>query len=154
MARLMHPLSIEQEGSEDVFLISMSDLAWNLVVVFIVVSASAVADVTARLRGLDLQLGSTVPGSVGSETEPPTATVSISADGRVALDGEVLGPVTEVSGLLKDKLRESLSRDSDKCSVWVVPDRGASWDCVTKVHGVVSGLSDNFLVIAQEEIQQ
>lgn len=153
MPQLIRRFTEEPESSEDVFLISVSDLAWNLVVVFIAVCASMIADATARLRELDLQMGTANSGSTSPESEPPAATVTISADGHVAVDGKILGKVTEVDEMLLEKLRASGSQDS-KSRVWVIPDRGASWEHVSLVHGLVSHLTDDFVVIAQEEDQK
>jgi biopolymer transport protein ExbD len=154
MPQLIRRFPEEPESSEDVFLIAVSDLAWNLVVVFIAVCASMIADATARLRELDLQMGKTSTGTTSTSSEPPTATVTISANGDVAVDGRILGKVTEIDEMLVEKLRDSGSQNSGKCKVWVIPDRGASWEHVSKVHDVVSQSTDDFVVIAQEENQK
>ena len=154
MARLIRPFAEVSESSEDVFLISLSDLAWNLVVVFIAICASMMADTTARLRELDLQMGETRAGTNSSDPESPIATVTVSVNGDVAIDGTFLGDATMVKESLLVKLRASASQDAKRNKVWVVPDRGASWGQVSLVHGLVSDLTDNVIVITREENQE
>lgn len=147
----------EPESSDELYLISMCDLAWNLVVVFMVASVSLVADATGKLRSLDLQMGRATSGDV-AEADSAISTVTISADGGIAIDGRVLGAALEVDEELRARLKELCSRvqavrssKSGESYVWIVPDRGASWEVISKIHGIVSQETDGVRLISQEE---
>jgi len=123
----------QEEELADPFGVIAGDLGWNNFLAFFIIALTLVA---GTMKALDVRLAET--GQEGGSEPSPAATVSIDADGNLAIDGERLASTVVLRQRLTARVRATPQNPDGGCQkVMVVPDRETPWQSIVTVRDVV-----------------
>ncbi len=144
----------DQRPAADPFGIAMGDGAWNIMFAILAASISLVPATLSTVHDLGLELAHASP-TVEAATPQETIRVTIDAEGIVRLNQAELGPAEDVAHRLPRDLQGMIQDQVGKSyRVWIIPDKGASWQCVVDAYDAVGQVTSNFSVIAEGREEQ
>ena len=129
---------VQEEELADVFGTIAGDLGWNN---FLALLILALTLGPASMKAIDVHLAETNK-EAGSEPSP-ACTVSIDANGNLAVDGEPVASTEALRQRLAARARTTTESGDSACEkVIIAPDRKTPWQGIVAVRDVVAEVTN------------